>query len=82
MKGKIISSLADHSGKLVWVEFENPDEVSCANCGACGSCDDEAHLYISGVYRVKGHFLISAADETVTYHEFTPRIVSIYEWQE
>jgi hypothetical protein len=82
MKGKIIRDLKEYSGKLVWVEFENPDACSCANCGACGASIDEAHLYTSGTYRVEGHFLVSTKDAKQSFHEFTPRILSIYEWQE
>ncbi len=67
---------------MVWVEFENPDACSCANCGACGPSTSEAHLYLSDVYRVEGHFLVSPNDEGIRFHEFTPRILSIYAWQE
>lgn len=81
MKGKIIRSLKDYDGKPVWVEFENPDACSCANCGACRSSDAEAHLYTSGVYRAEGHFLV-AENEKDRFHEFTPRILAIYEWLE
>ena len=82
MKGKIISNIKNYDGRLVWVEFENPDAASCANCGACGPGGDEAELYRSGVYRVDGHFLVSPNEENVGFHEFTPRILAIYEWQE
>lgn len=82
MKGKIIRNLTDYDQRLVWVEFENPDAVSCANCGACRSCGSEAQLYNSGVYRVSGHFLVSPQDENRRFHEFTPRILDIYEWRE
>ena len=82
MKGKIINNIKDYGGRLVWVEFENPDAASCANCGACGLGDAEAHLYPSGVYRVDGHFLVSPEEGTLSFHEFTPRILAIYEWQE
>lgn len=82
MKGKIIRNLGDYNGKLVWVEFENPDAASCANCGACGTAALEAQCYESGVYRAEGRFLVSREDEKVSFHEFTPRIVAIYEWQE
>ncbi|MGX8701059.1 hypothetical protein [Caproiciproducens sp.] len=82
MKGKIIRNLTDYNGKPVWVEFENPDACSCANCGACRSSDAEAHLYTSGVYRAEGHFLVSLTNEEHRFHEFTPRILAIYEWQE
>ena len=82
MKGSIICNLGEHNGELVWVEFENPDACSCANCGACGASQEEAHLYHSGVYRAEGHFLVSPGDVSLRFHEFTPRILSIYEWQE
>lgn len=82
MKGKIIQNLQDYNGSLVWVEFENLDACSCANCGACGPATSEAHLYSSDVYRAEGHFLVSTKDEKISFHEFTPRIIAIYEWQE
>lgn len=82
MKGKIIHDLKKYENQYVWVEFENPDACSCANCGACRSSDAESHIYASGVYRVEGHFLISAKDKNVRYHEFIPRILNIYEWTE
>lgn len=82
MKGKIIRDIKEYNGQLVWVEFENPDACSCANCGACRSSDAEAHLYTSGVYRAEGHFLVSPTDAKQSFHEFTPRILSIYEWIE
>lgn len=82
MKGKIIHNLMEYSGKLVWVEFEDPDACSCANCGACRSSDAEADLYESGIYQVEGRFLISEKDPSVRYLEFMPRILAIYEWIE
>lgn len=81
MKGQLIRDLKKYNGRLVWVEFENPDGCSCANCGACRSSDAEAHLYASGVYRAEGHFLVSPHQED-SFHEFTPRILAIYEWLE
>jgi hypothetical protein len=81
MKGKQIQNLADYNGKQVWVEFQDPNAVSCANCGACGLSDEEANLYVDGVYRVNGHFLVSDKDETKSFHEFSPRITAVYEWK-
>ncbi|HEX2985286.1 MAG TPA: hypothetical protein VHO71_00560 [Caproiciproducens sp.] len=82
MKGSIIHNLQEYNNKLVWVEFENPDAVSCANCGVCGISDSEAALCSSGVYRLEGHFLVSPRQEEVRVHEYMPRIVAIYEWHE
>lgn len=82
MKGNKISSLNDYNGKSVWVEFQDPNAVSCANCGACGLSEEEELLYKDGVYRVEGHFLTSLTDAKQSFHEFSPRIVAVYEWQE
>lgn len=82
MKGKLIKNLTKYNGEPVWVEFENPDACSCANCGACGPSGAEAQLYKSGVYRAEGHFLVSESDAALSFHEYTPRILAIYEWLE
>ncbi|HCA72202.1 MAG TPA: hypothetical protein DHW78_08955 [Ruminococcaceae bacterium] len=81
MKGKKLSSLSGQEGSLVWVEFENPDMATCENCGACGSARAANSVYKDGVYRVKGRFLVSPEDSDIYFHEFTPRIVGIYEWK-
>lgn len=82
MNGKIIHNLKEYNQKLVWVEFENADTVSCANSNAYGLSGDEAQTYLSGLYRVDGHFLVSQKDTSLSFHEFTPHILAIYEWQE
>ena len=80
MKGNVIKNLKPYEGKLVWVEFGDPDACCCANCGACLSSDEEFQLYRSGVYRVEGHFLVAADAPETSFHEYTPRILAIYEW--
>ncbi|MCH3971480.1 MAG: hypothetical protein LKE53_01705 [Oscillospiraceae bacterium] len=80
MKGKKLRDLSDKEGKLVWVEFENPDAATCENCGACGSARRANAVYKDGVYRVQGHFLVSPQDANVYFHEFIPRIIGFYEW--
>jgi len=82
MKGKIIHNLKEYTEKLVWVEFENSETVSCANANAYGLRGDETQTYLSGLYRVDGHFLVSQKDKSLSFHEFTPHVLAIYEWQE
>jgi len=82
MKGNKICNLTDYNGKRVWVEFQDPNAVSCANCGACGLSEEEENLYTDGVYCADGHFLVSLTDARHSFHEFSPRIVAVYEWQE
>ena len=82
MKGKIIRKLKDYDDKTVWVEFESMETASCATGDAYGLSGTESQLYASGIYRVEGHFLISQKDTNLRFHEFTPHIVTIYEWQE
>ena len=82
MKGKVIRSLESHNGEIVWVDFENPDQASCENCGCCGPKGPEDRCYTSGLFRVDGQFLVSAADSGVTIHQCMPQILTIYEWKD
>lgn len=82
MRGKIIRNLMAYNGGMVWVEFQNPGACSCANDGTCCLSGAELQLYQNGVYRAEGHFLVSPTDIGISFHEFTPRILTIYEWQE
>ncbi|ARP50856.1 MULTISPECIES: hypothetical protein [Caproicibacterium] len=80
MKGKKLKGLTGLDGKCVWVEFEDPDEATCENCGACGTSRLANAVYQDGVYRVEGHFLVSPQNPKLFFHEFIPRICGIYEW--
>jgi hypothetical protein len=81
MKGKIIRNLKEFNKKLVWVEFGDPNTVGCANDDDYALGGVEAQLYSSGVYRVDGHFLVSQKDANLSFHEFIPRIIAVYEWR-
>ena len=81
MKCKIIYNLREFNKKLVWVEFRAPDTVGCANDDDYALGGVQMQLYSSGVYRVEGHFLVSSKDVNLSFHEFTPHILAIYEWR-
>ena len=81
MKGKIIRSLKEFDKKLVWVEFGDTNTVGCANDDDYALGGVEAQLFSSGVYRVEGHFLVSQNDVNLSFHEFTPCIIAVYEWR-
>lgn len=82
MKGKEIVGLSGYEGKLVWVEFEDPEAATCENCGACGSSVLANSVYRDGLYRVQGHLLVSPADPQVYFSEYIPRIQRFYAWVE
>jgi len=82
MKGKMIKSIQEYDGRPVWVEFGSENTVGCANDDDYALGGTEVQGYTSGIYRVEGHCLVSLTDAKQSFHEFTPRIFAIYEWQE
>lgn len=82
IKGKIIRDLKDYDGRLVFVEFESQNSVGCSNDDDYALGGANAQPFSNDVYRVEGHFLISTKNSSISFHEFTPHIGAIYEWQE